>query len=520
MEDLKIEKSLDDYPLPVTIDKTRIILKQMENYICKIENKNGNGTGFFCYIPNNNNKLLPVLITNNHVINQDTINKNKILISFNKDKKLIQKQIKLNENRKIYTNEQYDTTIIEIIKEKDEIDNFLELDDNILNEYINVYNKSIYVIQYPKIGYYQEASVSYGILKDIQDDYNIIHYCSTQHGSSGSPILNLENNKVIGIHKESSVKFNFNKGTLINFPIKEFLNNKNLLTIKKPNKIIHNDINEQNYEGVLGAQENIKRKKIPNNNKYKINDDSKIIKKKQKLNIENNSKNKDNLLSKTNIKREKSLDNLNFQNVNAQKSLNKFKNNFNIKFENDKYESNNINKVYGIKKNIKTDLIDKKKEINKIYSIVNKFFFEDVKQNYVKLEYISATLKFEFETELIKENKKGQHELKDYCKKYIEASVLPLFKRKDLNYEEKLIIKHNLEEFLECCEIDKNTYLENYFEELKIQKEMERKKLVEALRKFRQEFGISENEYADDGIINRLKKNNYDIYKTFQDMFG
>ena len=73
---------------------------------------------------------------------------------------------------------------------------------------------------------------------------------------------------------------------------------------------------------------------------------------------------------------------------------------------------------------------------------------------------------------------------------------------------------------MECCEIDKNTYLENYFEELKIQKEMERKKLVEALRKFRQEFGISENEYADEGIINRLKKNNYDIYKTFQDMFG
>ena len=87
MEDLKKEKNLDDYPLPVTIDKTKIILKQMENYICKIENKNGNGTGFFCYIPNKK-KLLPVLITNNHVINKDIIkNGNKIIISFYKDKK-------------------------------------------------------------------------------------------------------------------------------------------------------------------------------------------------------------------------------------------------------------------------------------------------------------------------------------------------------------------------------------------------------------------------------------------------
>lgn len=161
MEDLRKEKNLDDYPLPVTIDKTKIILKQMENYICKIENKNGNGTGFFCYIPNKN-KLFPVLITNNHVINKEIIeNENKIIISFYKDKKKIQKQLKINDNRKIYTNEKYDTTIIEINKEKDEIDNFLELDDNIFNEYINIYNKSIYVIQYPKIGYSQEAFIWY-----------------------------------------------------------------------------------------------------------------------------------------------------------------------------------------------------------------------------------------------------------------------------------------------------------------------------------------------------------------------
>ena len=42
------EKLLNKYSLPITIDETEIILKQMKNGICKIENKNGHGTGFFC----------------------------------------------------------------------------------------------------------------------------------------------------------------------------------------------------------------------------------------------------------------------------------------------------------------------------------------------------------------------------------------------------------------------------------------------------------------------------------------
>ena len=43
--------------------------------------------------------------------------------------------------------------------------------------------------------------------------YNIIHTCSTDDGSSGSPILNLKNNKVVGIHKgtpDETKNFNYN----------------------------------------------------------------------------------------------------------------------------------------------------------------------------------------------------------------------------------------------------------------------------------------------------------------------
>ena len=51
----------------------------MERNICKINIGKEQGTGFFCKIPfPNQDKLLPVFITNNHVINKDTLNKDKI----------------------------------------------------------------------------------------------------------------------------------------------------------------------------------------------------------------------------------------------------------------------------------------------------------------------------------------------------------------------------------------------------------------------------------------------------------
>ena len=57
-----------------------------------------------------------------------------------------------------------------------------------------------------------------GIIKNInEDNYTIEHLCSTERGSSGSPILNLLNYKVIGIHKGTTeiINFEWNLGTLI-----------------------------------------------------------------------------------------------------------------------------------------------------------------------------------------------------------------------------------------------------------------------------------------------------------------
>jgi len=224
------EKLIESSPRPVSIESTEKILSQMKNSICKIYKCNG--TGFFCKI-SFKNKNFKALITNSHLINKEYIKNNKIIkISLNDDKE--EKDLELNK-RKIFFSEIYDIAIIEI-KNSDNINaSYLELDENIFKDNSEFYyeNNSIYVLHYPNMS---KASVSYGIIKQIMN-FNIYHTCCTEPGSSGSPIMNLLNNKVIGIHKEAS-RFNFNIGSFIKNPINKFIlnegrskSNKNIINI-------------------------------------------------------------------------------------------------------------------------------------------------------------------------------------------------------------------------------------------------------------------------------------------------
>ena len=84
MSDINKEKLLNKYPVPITIDCTNKILNQMKHSICKIKNKKGKGTGFFCFIPNKN---ISLMITNNHVIDEEIIKENNIIgVTLNDDK--------------------------------------------------------------------------------------------------------------------------------------------------------------------------------------------------------------------------------------------------------------------------------------------------------------------------------------------------------------------------------------------------------------------------------------------------
>ena len=189
--------------------------------------------------------MLNVLITNNHVINEDILYKNdqQITIYIKEEGKF--KRLNLN-NRLKYTKrkDEYDVTIIEI-KEEDGINNYLDLDDKILNDILNNRNenddyidKTFYIIQYPE----GELNVSYGILSNIYEDkkYKFNHKCSTKKGSSGSPVLTLKN-KVIGFHSEGAKVYNI--GRFLNEPIKDFI--KQYFYYKNDDKsIIDYKINE------------------------------------------------------------------------------------------------------------------------------------------------------------------------------------------------------------------------------------------------------------------------------------
>ena len=214
-DDIIREKHYNKHPCSLAKNQIKRIYEQMDKSICKILDYNG--TGFICRIPYPNNlNLLPVLITCNHVLKNEYVEPGaKIKILFEGKEKILE----IDNNRKTYKSleEEYDTTIIEI-KNEDGFDfkNFLEVDEIIYSDNLDeiLKNKTVYVIHYPNL---EEIKYSVDVI-NLVEQYKIRHFCSTDHGSSGSPLLNLDTFKVIGIHS-GNVKKNYNLATIIKYPI-------------------------------------------------------------------------------------------------------------------------------------------------------------------------------------------------------------------------------------------------------------------------------------------------------------
>ena len=217
------------------------------------------GTGFFCKIISKNS-LLTVLITNNHILNDKDIDTNKIIkITLNDDNEF--RNIKIDKSRIKFTNPTID--IIEIRPEIDKINNFLEIDEEI-NKDINIletiyWKKSVYLLHYQNSN---NIKVSYGLLNGINEK-TLTHYCNTEEGSSGAPILSLDNFKLIGVHKGSH-KYNcYNLGIFIKYVIEELNKNNKAL-----NEISNNEINiknNQNSENNINEKKRVKENNIINN---------------------------------------------------------------------------------------------------------------------------------------------------------------------------------------------------------------------------------------------------------------
>ena len=222
MEDKYEEAKIPGAKEPEPLDSSEH--KEKGYCICKIRGKEGKiGTGFFCKI-RYENELVPVLITNYHVIDDNYIGLNNSLKVYINEKS---KFINLSKNKIIYSssNNKYDIIIIRLLD--NEIEHYLKIDENIFENSEKEYkDEPIYILYYP--GKDEKAKVSYSE-KGIEkiNEYDIKHYCNTEEGSSGSPILSSMTNKIIGIHKAANRKRGYNFGSFLKYPLSELKGNKN-----------------------------------------------------------------------------------------------------------------------------------------------------------------------------------------------------------------------------------------------------------------------------------------------------
>jgi len=155
----------------------------------------------------------------------------------------------------MYTNEKYDITIIEInpIKYNIEYCDFLEIEFKENN--IEYNRESIYLIQYVKG---ESAYVSYGQIKscDDEDSYKIRYLAQTDYGASGAPIINLRTQKIVGVHTYSH-KYNFCNGTILKFPIIEFMNKYKDYLSSRSLQENHNNINIDKRKNQKEEKKNI-----------------------------------------------------------------------------------------------------------------------------------------------------------------------------------------------------------------------------------------------------------------------
>ena len=288
---------------PVPLLQTETILQQMKKSVCRISCNKNHGTGFFCKIEKNKKKI-PVLITNYHIIDDETVNSGEKIKCYLGDEKTLN-LIKVDKNRKIYSSSinKYDIMILNIY-DRDNIKNinYLELDDYLLTSNSFDRYESIYMLHYPSN---PNITVSYGNGIEKKDKFSLKHKCYTSEGSSGAPILDLESNKVIGIHKgagnrcQTQDKECYNLGTFLKDVIMDMnFQYINKINVQNKNKHLTKQTSKESMKrnvNLILNDNNIKEKK--ESNEKSLTDNNNNISKKD-LNMLRNKKKSNNHITK------------------------------------------------------------------------------------------------------------------------------------------------------------------------------------------------------------------------------
>lgn len=240
------DNAKNDIETQISSEHKDFINSQMKECLCKIslsDNinniKNKTGSGFFSKVPfPDEYHLLPTLITSSKILRQLDIICGKSIIISTKGKKQI---INIDKNRKRYYCKSLGIILIEIIPNVDNINSFLEIENELFNSNKEIINsKNIYIMQHLKIG---NPSISYGKISSITGN-NIEYSCTTEYDSTGGPILLIKNFKIIGMHSQR-VNSNSGKGVFIYDAIDLFNKKYNQSMNKKIKSKEENEVKEK-----------------------------------------------------------------------------------------------------------------------------------------------------------------------------------------------------------------------------------------------------------------------------------
>ena len=244
---------MEVYPKPVNKQCIKKILEQMNN-IFFIEIRGKLETGFFSYIRYQNGNI-PVLIINKYLTDEEINDKIKISIS-NKFY-----EFELGEAK--YQKRDYNITILEIKKNKEDNIIFIELDDKLYQKESELYydKQPLYTLQ---LNNQNDISVSYGIFKDIKE-INLIYFGHLNTNVNLTLIFNLSTYKLIGLNGYKSKYYDI--WIFLKLIIDEFIKKYKYINIFKKKYKYNQSRNEINILIKIG-QEDINKKIYFLSNKF------------------------------------------------------------------------------------------------------------------------------------------------------------------------------------------------------------------------------------------------------------